>query len=277
MRTSAFDEALVEPLVAPRDEQQARRRRELARERLVERPALRREHDLPRAGRQSRAQRAHGVAQRLVLQHHARPAAVRPIVDRPVPVGREVARRHVLEREQAALARAPDDADARHRRDELRKQRDDPDTVHPLASQNSGDQSATITPAARSTPRITAPVHERDQPLRPPREHEHVVSAGRDEVIDRTEPIARGRDHLEPFEVGPVVLAGRALGQRRALDRRCPPRSARAPHRDRRFRAASRPRSRPAHARPRPRPCARRPRARIVQRSKPTTLSRGSV
>src|SRR4029079_4564904 len=62
------------------------------------------------------------------------------------------------------------------------------------------------------------PVHERDQPLRAPREHEHVVSAGRNEMIDRAEPIARGRHHLEPFEVGPVILARPALGQRRALD-----------------------------------------------------------
>src|SRR6476660_3788728 len=60
-------------------------------------------------------------------------------------------------------------------------------------------------------------LHERDQPLRTPREHEHVVSAGRNEVIDRAEPIARGRDHLEAFEVGPVILARRALGQRRAF------------------------------------------------------------
>ena len=48
---------------------------------------------------------------------------------------------------------------------------------------------------------------ERDQALRHAVEHEHVVTAGREQVIDPAEHDPRRRTYLEPFEISPVELA----------------------------------------------------------------------
>src|SRR6185503_10724725 len=59
---------------------------------------------------------------------------------------------------------------------------------------------------------------ERDQQPRRAVEHEHVVTAGCEQMIDRTEHGAGRRAHLEPFEVRPIELACRNLWKLLAWD-----------------------------------------------------------
>src|SRR5688572_8296085 len=54
---------------------------------------------------------------------------------------------------------------------------------------------------------------ERDQKLRHAVEHEHVVPAGREQVIDLAQHDAGRRPNFEPFEIRPIELAGRRRGQ----------------------------------------------------------------
>src|SRR5262245_39135552 len=51
---------------------------------------------------------------------------------------------------------------------------------------------------------------ERDQTLGRAVEHEHVVPAGREQVIHPAEHDAGRRPHFEPFEIRPIELAGRS-------------------------------------------------------------------
>ena len=64
----------------------------------------------------------------------------------------------------------------------------------------------------------TAPDDERNQALRRPAEHEHVVRARREQVVDLAEHAPRRRANLEPLEVRPIILAGCASRQSLALD-----------------------------------------------------------
>ena len=81
--------------------------------------------------------------QRLGHHHHARPAAVRPVVDGPVRIRREIARIPHAERPQSALQRATGDADTRDACvDHLREQRDDVDAHRPSSRRASRRRSA---------------------------------------------------------------------------------------------------------------------------------------
>ena len=87
-----LDDPLIEPLVTPGDEQQPGRGGEFARERAVEAAASGAQDESAAVFRETGAQRADRAAHGLVTEHHAGPAAVRPVVHRPVPVRREGAR-----------------------------------------------------------------------------------------------------------------------------------------------------------------------------------------
>ena len=97
--------------------------RELGRQTLVERltPRLH-EHDRPRVVGPDRLHRfEHGLG----LDHHARAAAERHVVDLPVAVVRVVAKVVGMELDEPALDRAADDTLLEYRREHARKDRHD--------------------------------------------------------------------------------------------------------------------------------------------------------
>src|SRR6185436_11928390 len=120
---------------------------------VIQLAALGREIDHP-----ARASRGfHSVQRsfyRLGQHHHAGPAAVRTVIDRPVVVRREVARVPGLQRPQARLQRAAGNPALRHRCEHLGEDRDRVETDH-----QSTPHSTTILRSPRFTSFTTVGTH----------------------------------------------------------------------------------------------------------------------
>src|SRR6185503_13872201 len=157
----ALEQPLVHALVPPAQQSKAVLLRELQHPAVIQLLALRREVDHPSASRQlDPVQRA---LQRLGEHHHARPAAVRTVVHRPVPVRREIARiprRHGI---QPRLQRAARDPAPGNRAKHLREQRH-----HVEADHQSASHSTWICFFSKSTLRITSGTHGRSRTLPSP-------------------------------------------------------------------------------------------------------------
>ena len=145
-----LEHALVDALVAPAHEHEVRQRGERSHARLGQRR--------PRGDEQDamRGRRARGLVdrreQRLGLHHHARPAAVRSVVDGAVAIGREVARVDGVDGDHAGLARAADDAGGQRRLDQLGEDRDDRELHRRIRSSGRPSGGSTVTtPPATST------------------------------------------------------------------------------------------------------------------------------
>src|SRR5690606_7856447 len=108
-----FEDALIEALVVATEEDQPLRPRQIAQPGLLEARSLGREDDLARGFEGRLPSREDGIDRgedRLGLEDHAGTAAVRPIIDRAVPVRGEVANVGELEVEDARAARPTEDA-----------------------------------------------------------------------------------------------------------------------------------------------------------------------
>src|SRR5213593_4564569 len=102
-------------------------------------PASRREQDDRRLGTES----VNCLEKRLGLHHHPRPAPVRVIVDRLMPIVRIVAEVHDVVLHRAGITRARENARRKRSGEKLRKDRDDVDAQHYSMSPSTGSTSMT--------------------------------------------------------------------------------------------------------------------------------------
>ena len=124
-------QALVHALVAPAQQDQPLAPGQFAHPGLGQRAALGTEIDDPGRGRVGSAGRADRRAQRVDHHHHARPPAEGTVVDAAIVALGVVARIPAVDRQQAALLRAPDHAERGALGDELGEQADDIDAHGP--------------------------------------------------------------------------------------------------------------------------------------------------
>jgi hypothetical protein len=144
-----LDHALVDAFIAATDQDDVRQRRQLPHAGLGQRRPGRRDQDAVSPATAARAactllraswaldQARRGLLdrreQRLGLHHHARPAAVRRVIDGAVPIGREVARVDGVDGDHAGFAGPADHAGGERRPDQLGEDRDDRE-LHPVTS-----------------------------------------------------------------------------------------------------------------------------------------------